>query len=147
MYVLIFILNDELEESMKKYLGGILALVMTIAFAFASIASAGDAANGEKLFNNKKKKCKTCHKITEKKKIGPGLKDVGKRHTDEWLAKWLANPQKVWEANDKETVELKKWPERYGKKSREGKKKTKMKLKPPLSEAEVADLVAYLKTL
>jgi cytochrome c2 len=132
---------------MRKYLGGMLALVMTLTFALANVAMAGDAANGEKIFNDKKKKCKTCHNISEKKKVGPGLAGVSKRHSDGWMTKWLADPQGMWKANDEETAEMKKWPERYGKKSRAGKKKTKMKLKPPLTEAEIADLVAYMKTI
>jgi len=132
---------------MRKYFGGVLAVVMVMAFAFASVASAGDAAKGKSIFNNKKKKCKTCHTITKKKKVGPGLAGVSKRHSEEWMKKWLANPQKVWTENDAETAKMKAWPVQYGKKSRAGKKKTKMKLKPPLTEAEIGDLIAYLKTI
>ena len=40
---------------------------------------------------------------------------------------------------------MKKWPERYGKKSRAGKKKTKMKMKKNPSGQEVADIIAFLK--
>ncbi len=131
---------------MKKYFVGFLTLVMTVAFALASVAVAGgDAANGEKLFNDKKKKCKICHKLTEKKKVGPGLKGVTKKRSEAWLIKWMTNSQKTWEENDAETQEMKKWPTMYGKKSRDGKPKTKMKGYGKLSDQEVADLIAFLK--
>ncbi len=126
---------------MKKHFGGFLALVMTVAFALASVAAAGgDAANGDNLFIDKKKKCKICHKLTEKKKVGPGLKGVTKKRSEAWLIKWMTDSQKTWEENDAETQEMKKW-----KKGRAAKKKTKMKGYKKLSDQEVADLIAFLK--
>lgn len=126
---------------MEKHARKILAIVFAMLFSIATVAMAGgDATNGEKIFNDKKKKCKTCHKLTEKKKVGPGLKGVTKKRSEAWLAKWLKDPQKTWEENDAETQDLKKW-----KKSRTGKKKTTMKGYKKLTDQEIDDLIAFLK--
>jgi cbb3-type cytochrome oxidase cytochrome c subunit len=70
-----------------------------------SSPSYGDTSSGEELFN---KKCKQCHKTTEQLSIGPGLKDVTKRRSVEWIEKWLIDPKKVLESNDPIAQELKK---------------------------------------
>tara|TARA_B100001964_G_scaffold144619_1_gene159280 strand:+ start:557 stop:793 length:237 start_codon:yes stop_codon:yes gene_type:complete len=64
-------------------------------------AGAGDAVNGAKLW--KMKKCNNCHKLTEKKKVGPGVKGVTKKRSEGWQTKWLKDPQATWEENDAET--------------------------------------------
>ena len=135
---------------MKKLFAGLFALSLAFVFVSAGTALAGgDAAKGEVIFkkgtakvalNGKKvnNKCKTCHKLTEKKKVGPGLKGVTKRRSEAWLVKWLSDPQKTWKENDKETQDLKKW-----KKGRDKKPKTAMKIK--LTSEQVADVIAFLK--
>ncbi len=120
---------------MKKITGGFLALIMAV--AFAGVGYAGDTGSGAKLW--KSKKCKNCHKISAKKKVGPGLAGVTERRSEEWLKKWLSDPQATWEENDAETQDLKKW-----KKGADKSKKTKMKI-PKLSEGEIDDLLAYIK--
>jgi len=128
---------------MRRILSIFMVAAFTLAVGFATAAYAGgDAAAGKALFGNKKKGgCKTCHKTTAKKLVGPGLKGIMSKHSDGWMKKWLANPQKTWEENDKETAEMKTRLKRVGK------KKTRMKTKGKLSGADVDDLVAYLKTL
>ena len=87
------------------------------ALAISSMASAGDAANGEKVF----KKCKACHTVEEggKDRVGPNLwgvfgallgtnrpdykysrglralGDEGKTWTDELMDTWITNPKQV----------------------------------------------------
>jgi cytochrome c2 len=118
-----------------------MVLTMLIMFSFSAMAIAGgDAASGEKLYNSKTYKCKVCHKLTAKKKVGPGLKDVTTRRSEAWLIKWISDPKKVWGENDAETQEMKKW-----KKGRAKAKKTKMKMKKNPSAQEVADIIAFLK--
>lgn len=121
----------------------ILALfIVTMVAGLSSTAFAGDAATGKSIYEAKKVgNCKMCHKTTAKKLVGPGLKEVSKRHSDEWLKKWLNNPQATWEENDTETQELKK------RMKKEKKKKTSMKMKKKLSDEQIDHLVAYLKTL
>jgi cytochrome c2 len=125
---------------MNKLMSGALALGFAMVTTFAGTAMAGDAGAGEALFDGKGR-CKTCHKTTDAKSVGPGLAGVGSRHSDEWLAKWLADPQATWEENDAETQQLKGW-----KKGRDTAAKTAMKI-PKLSEGEIADLIAFMKGL
>jgi hypothetical protein len=47
------------------------------------------AAEGEKIATVK---CFSCHKITGEKLVGPGWKDVTKRHTAEWIMNFITNP-------------------------------------------------------
>lgn len=123
---------------MKRHLAVVMAFTIAVVMAFSGMAYAGDAAAGKKLFKGKGK-CKTCHKLTAKKAVGPGLKGVMGRHSREWLVKWLADPQGTWEENDAETQQLKKW-----KKGRDKKKKTSMKTKK-LTPEQIEDLLAYLE--
>jgi cytochrome c2 len=97
------------------------------------------AADGEALF---KKKCKTCHKITGKKKVGPGMQGISKRPgiSKEWLKSWLANPQKVWEANDGYTVTMKKALKKTKKKKTSMKQKGKFKVAPE----EIDPIIEYI---
>ncbi len=118
---------------MSKYLGVVFAFILAISFASTGVAS----ADGASLW--KSKKCKNCHKMTAKKKVGPGLAGVTKRRSEAWLLKWLQDPQGTWAANDAETQELKKWA-----KGADKRKKTKMKT-PKISEAEAKELIAYMK--
>lgn len=127
---------------MKKLL-----IVITAIFALATFSTATFAASvdeGKALFNDKKKAgCKVCHKITAKKLVGPGLKGVGSKHTDEWMKAWIKDPQGVWKENNAETAKMKK------RLKRTKKKKTKMKLKKSvkLTDDSIDSLVMYLKTL
>ena len=128
---------------MRRILSIFMVAAFTMAVGFATVAYAGgDVTAGKALFNNKKKGgCKTCHKTTAKKLVGPGLKGIMSKHTEGWVKKWLADPKGMWTAGDKETEEMKVRLKRVGK------KKTRMKPKGKLSGQDVDDLVAYLKTL
>jgi len=117
----------------------IITFALVIAFGLGGLAFAGDAGNGKKLFNGKGK-CKTCHKTSAKKKVGPGLKGIMSRVDEAWMKKWLHDPQGTWAANEGYTAELRK------KLKKTKKKKTAMKIKK-LSDSEIADIIAYLKTL
>jgi cytochrome c2 len=101
--------------------------------ALSAVSSAQDAGKGEEIFE---KKCKTCHRLTDEVKTGPGLADTTKRHSEEWLHKWLANPKAVIEGGDPEALALLK---RF---------KTKMPLIDLMQdEKNRNDVIAFLKTL
>jgi len=112
-----------------------LALFLTLNPA-QSMAS-GDAAKGKWLFDEIK--CKRCHSLTERPKIGPGLKGITQRRSQEWLVKWLKDPQATWEENDEETQKMRQWRE-----DRAGDRKTRMKI-PPLGETDAINIIAYMK--
>jgi cytochrome c len=88
-------------------------------------ASAGSAAKGKELFDQK---CAVCHYAnSDEKKIGPGLKGLYKR------GKFTVNSNKVTDEN------LSNWIENGD------------SLMPPfkdvLTPAQIKDVVAYVKTL
>ncbi|MDH3974056.1 MAG: c-type cytochrome [Deltaproteobacteria bacterium] len=111
---------------MKK----VLASITTVAIisASAGIAFAGDSKSGQTLY---KKKCKACHTLTDKKKVGPGMKGVFGRESkmagkldEAGLTAWLKDPKAV-----------------------NPKSKMAKLFKTKLKDNEIADLVAYMKTL
>jgi len=54
------------------------------------------ADKGMAVFNAK---CSACHKMTDQKIVGPGLKDITKRRTPEWIMNQITNPVEM-EAKD-----------------------------------------------
>jgi mono/diheme cytochrome c family protein len=97
------------------------------------------------------KKCSACHSVTErkskdkrnkKKEIAPSLLNVTARHSEEWLIRWLTDPQVVWEdEEDEETNELKQRVLERG----VSRSQTKMKLR--LKQKDVLHMIAYLNTV
>lgn len=116
----------------------ILALGGALVFMTAPQASA-DAAGGEKLFNGDGR-CKTCHRTSGKKKVGPGLKGVVERAGEEWIRAWLKDPPAVWSGADPYTADLKK------RMKKEDKPKPTHKTRE-LTDQEVEDLIDFFKTL
>lgn len=49
----------------------------------------GMAEKGKAVFAAK---CSACHKVTDEKVVGPGLKGVTKRRTPEWIMNQITNP-------------------------------------------------------
>jgi mono/diheme cytochrome c family protein len=56
------------------------------------------AAAGEKVYNVK---CAACHKLSEEKLVGPGWKDVTKRHKAEWIMNFVTNPDEMIDKDPK----------------------------------------------
>src|SRR5438105_7605238 len=77
-----------------------LASFITLIFTAKSFAAA-DAVAGEKLF---KQYCTQCHKAApfDTKLVGPPLKDIQKKESEEWLLKWIRNNAALRAANDKD---------------------------------------------
>ena len=75
-----------------------------LAFFLFFICSFFTAAgqDGEALFNNN---CRTCHSPFEPG-VGPALKGVENRHSEEWLLKWIHNNQALIKAKDPEALKL-----------------------------------------
>jgi len=113
-------------NEMKKFV--VFVVSMAIMVVGSSAVFAGDAEKGEKFF---KKKCKACHTVDGKKKVGPTLKGVLGRDSKEagkldeaGLTTWLKDPKAVFP-----------------------KSKMAKLFKTKLKDGEIADLVAYMKTL
>ena len=67
--------------------------------------SYSQAPDGEQLFQV----CKACHTIGGGKLIGPDLKGVNERHSEEWLIRFIRNSQEVIQSGDPVAVQL--WEE------------------------------------
>lgn len=109
MLILFEVITEEEVNILRKSLILSFVAVFAMSFIYAQVAFA-DAETGKKLFGSKK--CKTCHKAAgdpaKFKPVGPGLKDVGKRHSRDWLAKWLTPANiEIWESNDADIQDLK----------------------------------------
>lgn len=50
------------------------------------------AEQGEAIFTSK---CSACHKTSDEKIVGPGLKDVTLRRTPEWIMNMITNPEEM----------------------------------------------------
>ncbi len=120
-----------------KFVGGLsLALVIVLSLiAFSARASAeakgGDAAKGKSIFDSK---CTLCHTVGGGKKIGPDLKGVTERRPEEWMTKFISDPDKMFSEKDPTAMGLLK--------EFNGVKMTNQ----GLTADQVADVIAYLKT-
>jgi cytochrome c2 len=77
--------------------------------------------------------CHSCHTIGKGKLIGPDLRKVRLRRSEEWLSRWLADPAAMIRA----TPELQTWPGDYG---------GIVMPNQNLTTAEIQDLIAYMET-
>ncbi len=134
-------LYDSRDEMKRLYIFCMLLLLVS------ACSGEGERKPGAKLsgktvfFNRTMGGCDVCHRISEKKFVGPGLAGISQRASRNWLKKWLKDPQKVWKENEPETAAMKK---RIGE---ESKSKPGMRLIRPLRDEEIDALVEYLSTL
>ena len=77
-----------------------LILLMAL-FLFSSVSKAQN--KGKEIFE---KNCAICHKLTEEKLVGPGLKDITKRRDKAWLKKFIPASQDMVKAGDKVAVQV-----------------------------------------
>jgi hypothetical protein len=59
--------------------------------------------SGEKIYGVK---CAACHKTTDEKLVGPGWKDVTKRHKPEWIMNFITNPDPMIDKDPKVQAQL-----------------------------------------
>jgi len=68
------------------------------------LSSVSEAQNkGKEIFE---KNCAVCHKLTQEKLVGPGLKDISQRHDKAWLKKFIPASQDMVKAGDKAAVKV-----------------------------------------
>ena len=91
---------------------------------------AQSATEGAALY---KQKCTSCHAIN-RVVIGPALKDVDQRHTEDWLIPWIQNSQKMIASGDAKAVAL---ANQY--------KPNVMTAFPELTADNVKSILAYIK--
>lgn len=76
------------------------SLVLLFSFSLGSLAQEAD---GAKLFQAN---CLQCHSVGKGVVIGPDLKDINKRHSEDWLIKWIKNSREIINSGDKYAVDL-----------------------------------------
>ena len=111
-------------------------LLTLIAFVFVftinTFAQDGDVAAGETLFKNN---CAQCHAVDAAVIVGPGLAGIEERRDAAWLKKWINNPAAVIASGDKYAVAL---YEKFN--------KTQMTAFPSYGDAEIQNILAYIKS-
>jgi len=77
-----------------------LALAFPLFLSGIFLSATGDAGylKGKQIFD---KNCAVCHKISTEKLVGPGLKDVTKRHDKAWMRKFIRGSQDLVKSGDK----------------------------------------------
>jgi cytochrome c551/c552 len=50
--------------------------------------------------------CGACHTVGKGKLVGPDLKGVQDRHTEEWIQKWIKGSQALVKSGDKDAVKI-----------------------------------------
>lgn len=61
------------------------------------------ASSGEKVYSVK---CGSCHKLSDEKLVGPGWKDVTKRHTASWIMNFITNTDEMLNKDPKAQAQL-----------------------------------------
>lgn len=89
-----------------------------------------DVAGGQTIF---KRRCASCHNIKEKV-VGPALKDIHQRHTDEWTIKFVHSSQELIKNGDAAAVKL-----------FEENNQTLMPDHTDLKENDIKNIIAYIK--
>ncbi|GAA3950064.1 hypothetical protein GCM10022209_54020 [Chitinophaga oryziterrae] len=89
-----------------------------------------DATYGKQLFTIR---CAACHSVA-KDVTGPALRDVDKRHTEDWIIKFVHGSQSVIKSGDTIAVKL---FEKFN--------KTIMPNHPDLSNNDIKSIIAYIK--
>ena len=77
----------------------IIAAIVIAAFSFSNIY----AQDGGQIFRTN---CGACHTVGKGKLVGPDLKGVQDRHSEEWILKWVKGSQAMVKAGDKDAVKV-----------------------------------------
>ena len=124
-----------MRKTLILLMGSLLVSALWVPVAWA------DAEKGKTYFRSVQDgNCSTCHYTDSKRLVGPGMENVTKRHSDEWLRQWLKDPQATWSSNHPETLELK---------IRVRKKQMKYTScqKKPMTGEQIGDLLDFFNTL
>lgn len=94
------------------------------------IPISGNTESGEKIF---KDLCAICHSTSDNVVMGPGLKGISDRRSEEWLIKWIKNSQELIDAKDQYALDM---FEKY--------KKIPMPPFPQLSDEDIKNVIKYI---
>lgn len=95
-------LASRLIERLAAIPIAIIFIIISVTLAEAS-PSAQSAAEGATIF---KQKCTACHTIGGGVLVGPDLKGVTTRRSQDWLTRWISGPDKMLAAQDPTALQL-----------------------------------------
>jgi mono/diheme cytochrome c family protein len=95
-------MNTSGAKKMKSISSRILILALFLVAFTANVKAQPDAVAGQALFESK---CLSCHAIDEKV-VGPALRDVHEKRTEEWLVKWIRNNEALIKSGDKDAIAI-----------------------------------------
>ena len=116
--------------NLSKYPFTIFSSLIFLLFAVSASVSAQNIEEGEKLY---KANCTACHQI-DNKLIGPALRGVSDKYSEEWLIKWIKNSAEMIAAGDPDAIAI--WEE-YN--------KSPMTAFPYFSDDDVKNILAYIE--
>ncbi len=116
--------------NLSKYPFTIFSSLIILLFAVSASLSAQNVEEGEKLY---KANCTACHQI-DNKLIGPALRGVSDKYSEEWLIKWIKNSAEMIAAGDPDAIAI--WEE-YN--------KSPMTAFPYFSDDDVKNILAYIE--
>ena len=116
--------------NLSKYPFTIFSSLIILLFVVSASLSAQNVEEGEKLY---KANCTACHQI-DNKLIGPALRGVSDKYSEEWLIKWIKNSAEMIAAGDPDAIAI--WEE-YN--------KSPMTAFPYFSDDDVKNILAYIE--
>lgn len=104
--------------------------ILLLMFSFFLSTPLKAQSSGEKLF---KTNCAACHKTDDQRLVGPGLKGINQKRSEEWLIKWVKNSQELINSGDEDAIAI---YEEYN--------KTLMIAYDMFSDDEIKSILAYV---
>ena len=115
---------------LSKYPVTIFSLIFFQLLAISTFVTAQTVEEGEKLY---KANCTACHQI-DSKLIGPSLRGVSDKYSEEWLIKWIKNSAELIASGDADAIAI---YEEYN--------KSPMTAFPYFSDDDVKNILAYIE--
>lgn len=113
-----------------KYSVTIFSSIAFFIFVFSLSSTAQSVEEGETLY---KANCTACHQI-DAKLIGPALRGVNEKYSEEWLLKWIKNSAELIASGDADAIAI---YEEYN--------KSPMTAFPYFSDDDVKNILAYIE--
>ena len=114
----------------KSKLTQVAYFFLAIFFILTNSLQSQSIEEGEKLF---KSNCVSCHQI-DKKVIGPALRGVNDKYSQEWLLKWIKNSAELIASGDPDAIAI---YEEYN--------KSAMSAFTYLSDEDILNILAYVE--
>src|SRR5258705_1248197 len=108
----------------------IAVLFSTLAFSEAIYAQMVNVAEGKQIFMSR---CTSCHAVN-REVVGPALRDVDKRHTEQWIINFVHSSQTVVKSGDKAAISL-----------FQSHNNTIMPDHPDLKNEQIQSIIAFIK--